>query len=129
MNFGIQVINQCKYIKHQKNKNFGFLWKDNLFFVINRKLCLSHKLSKVSVLQGTEVIFNFKVFWNINYDKQALYCVLYPTLFIMSTPPRWGGWTYYFCFFHRPPSHLVSRHFRQQFLSYLYQIWHAGLLG
>ena len=29
----------------------------------------------------------------------------------------------------RPPSHLVSRHFRQQFLSYLYQIWHAGLLG
>ena len=29
----------------------------------------------------------------------------------------------------RPASHLVSRHFRQQFLSYLYQIWHAGLLG
>ena len=28
-----------------------------------------------------------------------------------------------------PASHLVSRHFRQQFLSYLYQIWHAGLLG
>ena len=28
----------------------------------------------------------------------------------------------------RPASHLVSRHFRQQFLSYLYQIWHAGLL-
>ena len=40
-----------------------------------------------------------------------------------------GGWTYYFCFFRRPASHLVSRHFRQQFLSYLYQIWHAGLLG
>ena len=40
-----------------------------------------------------------------------------------------GGWTYYFCFFRRPVSHLVSRHFRQQFLSYLYQIWHAGLLG
>ena len=39
-----------------------------------------------------------------------------------------GGWTYYFCFFRRPVSHLVSRHFRQQFLSYLYQIWHAGLL-
>ena len=37
-----------------------------------------------------------------------------------------GGWTYYFCFFRRPASHLVSRHFRQQFLSYLYQIWHAG---
>ena len=29
----------------------------------------------------------------------------------------------------RPASYLVSRHFRQQFLSYLYQIWHAGLLG
>ena len=40
-----------------------------------------------------------------------------------------GGWTYYFCFVRRPASHLVSRHFRQQFLSYLYQIWHAGLLG
>ena len=40
-----------------------------------------------------------------------------------------GGWTYYFCFFRHPASHLVSRHFRQQFLSYLYQIWHAGLLG
>ena len=39
------------------------------------------------------------------------------------------GWTYYFCFFRRPPSHLVSRHFRQQFLSYNNQIWHAGLLG
>ena len=26
-------------------------------------------------------------------------------------------------------SHLVSRHFRHQFLSYLYQIWYAGLLG
>ena len=25
----------------------------------------------------------------------------------------------------RPVSHLVSRHFRQQFLSYLYKIWHA----
>ena len=23
-----------------------------------------------------------------------------------------GGWTYYFCFFRRPASHLVSRHFR-----------------
>ena len=43
--------------------------------------------------------------------------------------PPTGGWTYYFCFFRRPASHLVSRHFRQQFLSYLYQIWHAGLLG
>ena len=31
--------------------------------------------------------------------------------------------------FHFYASHLVSRHFRQQFLSYLYQIWHAGLLG
>ena len=40
-----------------------------------------------------------------------------------------GGWTYYFCFFRRPASHLVSRHFRQQFSSYLYQILHAGLLG
>ena len=40
-----------------------------------------------------------------------------------------GGWTYYFCFFRDPASHLVSRHFRQQFLSYLYQIWRAGLLG
>ena len=29
----------------------------------------------------------------------------------------------------RPASQLVSIHFRQQFLSYLYQIWHAGLLG
>ena len=36
---------------------------------------------------------------------------------------------HYFCFFRRPASHLVSRHFRQQFLSYLYQIWHAVLLG
>ena len=35
----------------------------------------------------------------------------------------------HFCLFRRPASHLVSRHFRQQFLSYLYQIWHAGLLG
>ena len=40
--------------------------------------------------------------------------------------PPTGGWTYYFCFFRHPD---ISRHFRQQFLSYLYQIWHAGLLG
>ena len=38
---------------------------------------------------------------------------------ILLCPPT-GGWTYDFCFFRRPASHLVSRHFRQQFLSYLY---------
>ena len=31
-------------------------------------------------------------------------------------PPHWGGWgggwTYYFSFFHRPVSHLVSGHFK-----------------
>ena len=46
-------------------------------------------------------------------------------------PPHWGGGHIIFAFsaVRRPASHLVSRHFRQQFLSYLYQIWHAGLLG
>ena len=53
---------------------------------------------------------------------------------IMST--HWGGGHIIFAFSavcrpasRRPASHLVSRHFRQYFLSYLYQIWHAGLLG
>ena len=41
-------------------------------------------------------------------------------------PPHWGVDILFLLF---PASHLVSRHFRQQFLSYLYQIWHAGLLG
>ena len=48
-------------------------------------------------------------------------------------PPHWGVDILFLLF---PPSavrrlvsHLVSRHFRQQFLSYLYQIWHTGLLG
>ena len=48
--------------------------------------------------------------------------------------PGVGGWGggfghIIFTFSGVPASHLVSRHFRQQFLSYLYQIWHAGLLG
>ena len=48
-------------------------------------------------------------------------------------PPHWGVDILFLLFppsaIRRPASHLVSRHFRQQFLSYLYQIWHAGLLG
>ena len=42
-------------------------------------------------------------------------------------PP--GGWTYYFCFFCRPSSRLVSGHLKEKYLSYLYQIWHGCLLG
>ena len=48
---------------------------------------------------------------------------------IMSTPLGGGHIIFAFSAVRRPASHLVSRHFRQQFLSYLYQIWHAGLLG
>ena len=48
---------------------------------------------------------------------------------IVSTPLGGGHIIFAFSAVCRPPSHLVSRHFRQQFLSYLYQIWHAGLLG
>ena len=48
---------------------------------------------------------------------------------IMSTPLGGGHIIFAFSAIRRPASHLVSRHFRQQFLSYLYQIWHAGLLG
>ena len=47
----------------------------------------------------------------------------------MSTPLGGGHIIFAFSAVRRPASHLVSRHFRQQFLSYLYQIWHAGLLG
>ena len=49
--------------------------------------------------------------------------------FIMSTPPH------YFCFFRRPPSSvrhlscLVSAHFKEKYLSYVYQIWYGCLLG
>ena len=52
----------------------------------------------------------------------------FETIF-MSTPLGGGHITFAFSGVRRPASHLVSRHFRQQFLSYLYQIWHAGLLG
>ena len=48
---------------------------------------------------------------------------------IMSTPLGGGHIIFAFSAVQRPASHLVSRHFRQQFFSYLYQIWHAGLLG
>ena len=48
---------------------------------------------------------------------------------IMSTPLGGGHIIFAFSAVQRPASHLVSRHFRQQFLSYLYQIGHAGLLG
>ena len=58
------------------------------------------------------------------------------SLLVMSTPLGGGHIIFAFSAVRRPPSavrrpasHLVSRHFRQQFLSYLYQIWHAGLLG
>ena len=47
-------------------------------------------------------------------------------LIVMSTPLGGGHIIFAFSAVRR---HLVSRHFRQQFLSYLYQIWHAGLLG
>ena len=50
-------------------------------------------------------------------------------LLIMSTPLGGGHIIFAFSGVRCPASHLVSRHFRQQFLSYLYQIWHAGLLG
>ena len=50
-------------------------------------------------------------------------------LLIMSTPLGGGHIIFAFSAVWRPASHLVSRHFRHQFLSYLYQIWHAGLLG
>ena len=49
-----------------------------------------------------------------------------PLRFESLCPPHWGVDILLLLF---PPSHLISRHFRQQFLSYLYQIWHAGLLG
>ena len=48
---------------------------------------------------------------------------------IMSTPLGGGHIIFAFSAVRRLASHLVSRHFRQQFLSYLYQIWHTGLLG
>ena len=51
------------------------------------------------------------------------------SLFYYVHPTGGGHIIFAFSAVHRPASHLVSRHFRQQFLSYLYQIWHAGLLG
>ena len=36
---------------------------------------------------------------------------------------------YYFCFFRHPSSHLVFSHFKEKYLSYLYQIWYGCLLG
>ena len=52
----------------------------------------------------------------------------------MSTPLGGGHIIFAFSAVRRPASHLVSRHFRQQFLSYLYQIgmqvyWVNSLYG
>ena len=58
------------------------------------------------------------------YKTMSVKCQVYKG--ILLCPPHWGVDILFLLF---PPSHLVSRHFRQQFLSYVYQIWHAGLLG
>ena len=39
------------------------------------------------------------------------------------------GTLLFFCFFRCPSSFLVFAHFKEKYLSYLYQIWHGCLLG
>ena len=52
----------------------------------------------------------------------------YNSLNIMSTPLGGGHIIFAFSAVWRP-SHLVSGHFKEKYLSYLYQIWYGCLLG
>ena len=50
-------------------------------------------------------------------------------LIIMSTPLGGGHIIFAFSGVRRPLSHFVSSHFKENYLSYLYQIWYGCLLG
>ena len=81
--------------------------------------------------RGYEEVCWYMDFWNktVFIQHRALTCLSKSLAHILQRelcPPHWGVDILFSLF---PASHLVSRHFRQQFLSYLYQIWHAGLLG
>ena len=100
---------------------------------LKRSSVKSNKFEIFLKIISSFMCINIQIQVRVSYIDQAF---VLSTKFSMNAllscsllcPPT-GGWTYYFCFFRRPASHLVSRHFRQQFLSYRYQIWHAGLLG
>ena len=95
------------------------------------------------VLEVCNVKPTYRKSWARDLQPQSLLLLLLQVCYVLgftagSQKSEWhnyvhplGGGHIIFAFpaVHRPPSHLVSRHFRQQFLSYLYQIWHAGLLG
>ena len=66
----------------------------------------------------------------ISFSGCFVFAVQKDYLFFASDPLVMWGWTYYFCFFRRPPSGcLVSAHLKEKYLSCLYQIWYGCLLG
>ena len=99
--------------------------------------CCKFLISTVIVIMSCLIILVFLLFsktlfdlWSYIWLFMCFRCGLMIVYSCNYVHPL-GGWHIIFAFsaVRRPPSHLVSRHFRQQFLSYLYPIWHAGLLG
>ena len=135
------IIMLSSHYHHHKSKTFSQLTQcpfTGTLLLFHLSLIVANACQKFTVFSPfclavkKYVRFSYKVLLVLNshsFGWLLTPCFHHYSCFIMSTPLGGGHIIFAFSAIQRPASHLVSRHFRQQFLSYLYQIWHAGLLG